>query len=177
MHQSSFPQLDTERAVNLTMGAASPLWPMFFGAAATGAAIYWMTSWSRAANLEAYFSLPAKAADLAADASVVAAEIVVEAAETVTQAVIEPIAEVAPEIAVALVPEPVAPPLEPDDLTQMVGIGAKMAAALAERGVTRFEHIAAWTDDDIAAAEKDLKLMGRVKRENWIAQARRLAKA
>lgn len=177
MHQSSFPQFDSERAMNLAVGAASPMWPMFFGAAATGAAIYWMTSWSRAANLEALFSLPAKAVDLAADATLVAADVVVETAETVTEAVIEPIAEAVPEVAVALMPEPVAPSPEPDDLTQMVGIGAKMAAALAERGVTRFEHIAAWTDDDIAAAEKDLRLMGRVKREKWVAQAKRLAKA
>lgn len=177
MPQSSFPQIDSQRAMNLSVGAVSPLWPMFFGMAATGAAFYWLSSWRTAANLEALFSLPAKAADVAADTALVATEIAVEAAETAAEAAIEPIVEAEPELAVALVPEPTAPPPEPDDLTQMVGIGAKVAAALAERGVTRFEHIAAWTDDDIAAAEKDLRLMGRVKREKWVAQAKRLAKA
>jgi hypothetical protein len=37
------------------VGAASPLWGFFAGAAASGVAFWWMTHWSRPANLEALF--------------------------------------------------------------------------------------------------------------------------
>lgn len=68
--------------------------------------------------------------------------------------------------------EMVAPP---DDLTRMVGIGPKLAAALAESGVTRFSEIAAWTEEDLAAFDKALDLKGRAVRDAWVAQARRFA--
>ena len=84
----------------------------------------------------------------------------------------------APAASEPVAPEPVAPEpvaLEPDDLTVMTGIGPKMAAALAERGITRFAQIAAWSEDEIAVLDKEMKLMGRVGREAWVAQAKRLA--
>ena len=40
----------------LMMGAASPLWSYFAAAAASGVAYWWMTRWSRPANLEAFFA-------------------------------------------------------------------------------------------------------------------------
>jgi predicted flap endonuclease-1-like 5' DNA nuclease len=58
----------------------------------------------------------------------------------------------------------------------MAGIGPKLSLALAERGVTRFAEIAAWTADDLAEADAALKLKGRAVREAWVAQAKRLAK-
>lgn len=69
-------------------------------------------------------------------------------------------------------PEPVA---RIDDLTCLVGIGPKLAAALAARGVTSFTQLAAWTDADLAQIDSELKLMGRPMRDNWTAQAARLA--
>jgi predicted flap endonuclease-1-like 5' DNA nuclease len=63
-----------------------------------------------------------------------------------------------------------------DDLTRMTGVGPKLAGALAERGVTRFAQIAAWTADDLAAVDAALNLKGRAVREAWVAQARRLAR-
>ena len=65
--------------------------------------------------------------------------------------------------------------LPDDDLTQLVGVGPKLAAALAERGVTRFAQLAAWTTDDLAAIDLALNLRGRAHRDNWIAQAKTLA--
>jgi predicted flap endonuclease-1-like 5' DNA nuclease len=62
-----------------------------------------------------------------------------------------------------------------DDLTRLVGIGPRTAAALAERGVTRFAHLAAWTDEQLAAFDAELKLKGRSLRDAWRAQAERLA--
>lgn len=62
-----------------------------------------------------------------------------------------------------------------DDLTRLTGIGPKLSQALAARGVTRFAHIAAWTADDIAEADRALSLKGQAIREAWVAQAKRLA--
>ena len=68
--------------------------------------------------------------------------------------------------------ETIAPP---DDLTSLVGIGPKLSIALAERGVTRFAHIAAWTEADLAEIDKALDLKGRAVRDAWVAQAKRFA--
>lgn len=61
-----------------------------------------------------------------------------------------------------------------DDLTRLVGIGPKLAAALSQRGVTRFAQIAAWTDDDLVEVDQALSLKGRAVRNAWVTQARRL---
>lgn len=64
-----------------------------------------------------------------------------------------------------------------DDLTLLVGIGPKLAASLAELGVTRFEQIAAWGADELADFDAKLSLKGRAERDAWVAQAKRLAAA
>ena len=69
------------------------------------------------------------------------------------------------------------PVLEPDDLTRLVGIGPKLADALAARGVTRFSQLAAWTADDLATIDAALSLKGRAARDAWVAQAKRFASA
>ena len=63
----------------------------------------------------------------------------------------------------------------PDDLTRLVGIGPKLSAALAERGVTRFAQLAAWTETELAEIDKALDLKGRAVRDAWVAQAKRFA--
>ena len=62
-----------------------------------------------------------------------------------------------------------------DDLTQLVGVGPKLAASLAELGVTRFSEVAAWDAEALARFEKALNLRGRAERDAWVAQAKRLA--
>jgi predicted flap endonuclease-1-like 5' DNA nuclease len=62
-----------------------------------------------------------------------------------------------------------------DDLTRMVGVGPRIAAALAARGVTRFADLASWGMAELEAFDRDLKLKGRALRSDWIDQARRLA--
>jgi predicted flap endonuclease-1-like 5' DNA nuclease len=62
------------------------------------------------------------------------------------------------------------------DLTQIKGLGPKLAATLAEQGITRVEQIAALTPD--AAAELDAKLgsfKGRMTRDRWVEQAKLLS--
>lgn len=76
-----------------------------------------------------------------------------------------PFAESAPE------------PKQADDLTAIKGIGPKMSAALIEAGVTRFEDIAGWSGSEVSAMEKILGSKGRITRQKWVAQAKKLAKA
>jgi len=97
------------------------------------------------------------------------AEQVVEIAETAAEVPVS-IAEDAVSVATVA-----AESLEPEDLTRLMGIGPKLAAALAERGVTRYAQIAAWTANDLAELDKALDLKGRAVRDAWVAQAKRFA--
>ncbi|MGH1413316.1 MAG: hypothetical protein ACRBB0_07465 [Pelagimonas sp.] len=64
-----------------------------------------------------------------------------------------------------------------DDLTQLKGVGPKLALALQEAGIYHYDQIAAWTevqtlwvDDNIAGVR------GRASRNAWVKQAQTLAK-
>lgn len=64
----------------------------------------------------------------------------------------------------------------PDDLTRIKGIGAKLNAVLNDLGVFHFEQIASWTPENCAWIDEHLAFKGRVQREGWVEQARRLAR-
>ncbi len=83
------------------------------------------------------------------------------------------VAKAAPKPKAAPAPAPA--PLVPDDLTLIVGIGPKLAAALTERGVVQFAQLAKWTGKDLENIDKDLNLKGRAVRDAWVAQAKRFA--
>jgi predicted flap endonuclease-1-like 5' DNA nuclease len=152
---------ETEKALRLPVGLASPLWLAFGAAASAGVAWWWMSRLGRPFNLEAKMGR-----------EFIAAETVTEPAHGLQETVVE--AAAAPiKAATALVEAEVA--LADDDLTRLAGIGPKLAAALAERGVTRFAQLAAWTADDLAATDAALNLRGRAHRDNWIAQAKAFA--
>jgi len=88
-----------------------------------------------------------------------------------------PAAKPTPPVAVAPVvasPAPAAASIE-GDITQLKGLGPKLAATLAELGYTRLDQIAALTPDQ--AADLDAKLgnfQGRMARDRWIEQAKLL---
>jgi predicted flap endonuclease-1-like 5' DNA nuclease len=84
-----------------------------------------------------------------------------ETVKTVAEPVVEAVVETAKSTA--------------DDLTLLVGIGPKLAASLADLGVTRFAEIAAWGPKDLADFDAKLSLKGRAERDAWVAQAKRLA--
>ena len=66
---------------------------------------------------------------------------------------------------------------EADDLTRIKGLGPKLAATLADIGVTRFEQIASWSDADIDRVDAQLgRFQGRIRRDGWVEQAGYLAK-
>jgi predicted flap endonuclease-1-like 5' DNA nuclease len=75
--------------------------------------------------------------------------------------------------------KPIAYPLpkngEADDLKKIQGIGIKVENALYEIGVFHYSQISDWTKDNIDWVEDYLSTDGRVRRENWIAQAKELA--
>lgn len=68
-----------------------------------------------------------------------------------------------------------APMGEPDDLTRIKGIGAKLSALLHDLGIYHFHQIAAWTKADSEWIDDKLAFKNRVNRENWIEQAKVLA--
>lgn len=63
-----------------------------------------------------------------------------------------------------------------DDLKRIKGVGPKLEAMCNRLGFWHFEQIADWTDAEIAWVDRHLEgFRGRVRRDNWVAQARELA--
>ncbi len=62
-----------------------------------------------------------------------------------------------------------------DDISLIAGIGPKLLKGLTGQGVTSYAQIAAWSDEDVERIETELKIKGRVGREEWIEQAKELA--
>lgn len=166
------PELDearaaARRAISLPVGLASPLWLAFGAAASAGVAWWWMTRWTKASNLEAVSET--------AKAQVAAVEALVERESAVAVQAVEATAAMLAATRVIAEAAPVADPAGADDLTRLAGIGPKLAAALNQRGITTFAQLADWTEEQAQAFDAELSLKGRVARDAWIAQARRLA--
>jgi predicted flap endonuclease-1-like 5' DNA nuclease len=85
---------------------------------------------------------------------------------------------VAPASPPALAPAvPVrAAPATHDNLLRIRGIDARIAALLAEQGVSRYSQIAHWSAADVTRLEAQLGVGGRIARENWIEQAQILGR-
>ncbi|MBR7619324.1 hypothetical protein JKL49_07990 [Phenylobacterium sp. 20VBR1] len=117
-------------ALHVPIGAASPLWFMFTGAASAGVAYWWMTRWLRPMNLEAL--LPPPAADAA---PVEEAAILIEAfVEPLIEAV-EPLLEagvVDPDPAPVPAPEPAPNPLDTPPMEAAAEAVAPAVEAAAE---------------------------------------------
>jgi predicted flap endonuclease-1-like 5' DNA nuclease len=64
-----------------------------------------------------------------------------------------------------------------DDLTAIAGVDAGTAKALGDIGVHHHDQIAAWGAPQTQWVEHHLAQVGRIDREDWVAQARRLAGA
>lgn len=79
-----------------------------------------------------------------------------------------------PKAAPAPVSSPAADGAE-SDLLRLKGLGPKLAARLAELGVSRIDQIAALTPADADALDAQLgTFRGRIARDRWIEQARLL---
>ncbi len=71
---------------------------------------------------------------------------------------------------------PKAPAKEADDLKQLSGVGPVLEKKLIAAGITTFAQIAAWSDKDVAEFDEKLDFKGRIEREGWVEQAKKLAK-
>ena len=66
----------------------------------------------------------------------------------------------------------------PDDLKKIKGIGPKFEGDLNSKGVYYFRQVAAWKKADVTMVEGVIdSFPGRIERDQWIAQAKVLAKA
>jgi NADH-quinone oxidoreductase subunit E len=67
------------------------------------------------------------------------------------------------------------PDREVDDLKQIAGIGPKLEQLLHANGIFNFGQIADWQEADVQAMDKLLSAFhGRIQREDWVGQARKL---
>lgn len=62
-----------------------------------------------------------------------------------------------------------------DDLGAIKGLGPKAAATLKAGDVTSVSQIAAWTDADIDRWDDAINGRGRIRRDDWVGQAKALA--
>ena len=106
------------------------------------------------------------------------------------QASAEPLATMPaaePDLAAAVPPavEPVrgmppsplpGPEGEPDDLKRISGIGPGIEKTLHALGIYHFRQIAELSPDNVAWIDQRLRFRGRIEREDWIGQAKRLAR-
>ena len=63
-----------------------------------------------------------------------------------------------------------------DNLKKIGGVGPKIEKLLNGLGVYHFEQIGAWTEQEIAWVNAEISFKGRIERENWVDQAKSLAK-
>ena len=81
------------------------------------------------------------------------------------------------EDASSVVPERLEGPRggEKDNLTRIKGIGLKIEETLNSQGIYHFDQIANWTEENIKWVDDNVAFPGRVKREQWVEQAKLLA--
>lgn len=63
-----------------------------------------------------------------------------------------------------------------DDLKLISGVGPKLEKTLNGLGFWHFSQIAEWKKADVAIVDDELSFKGRIERDDWIKQAKKLAK-
>jgi NADH-quinone oxidoreductase subunit E len=67
-------------------------------------------------------------------------------------------------------------PSSVDDLKLISGVGPKLEGVLHGLGVYQFAQVAAWKKKDIQWVDDRLQFKGRIERDDWIKQAKKLMK-
>lgn len=95
----------------------------------------------------------------------------------------EPAAKAAPKPAAAVAsvedknrPAGIAKPAKPDDLKMISGVGPKIEGILHSLGIYTFAQVASWKKAERDWVDGYLKFKGRIEREDWLKQAKALAK-
>jgi large subunit ribosomal protein L21 len=70
---------------------------------------------------------------------------------------------------------PIASAKPADDLSLIGGVGPKIQKTLTDMGYTTYAQIANLSGDEIEKIEAEIKMSGRIAREEWIEQAKELA--
>ncbi len=65
---------------------------------------------------------------------------------------------------------------KPDNLCKIKGIGTVIEGKLNDLGIFHFEQIASWSEEEIKWVDGHLSFSGRIIREDWVGQAKLLAK-
>ena len=65
---------------------------------------------------------------------------------------------------------------EPDDLKKISGVGPVLESKLHELGITKYAQIVAFTKAQISEVDDRLSFKGRIERDEWVKQAKALAK-
>jgi NADH-quinone oxidoreductase subunit E len=73
-------------------------------------------------------------------------------------------------------PPKIKKPAKPDDLKLISGIGPKLEGVLHGLGIYKFEQIAKWKKAERDWVDGYLNFKGRIDRDEWVAQAKKLAK-
>lgn len=68
-----------------------------------------------------------------------------------------------------------APNGEPDDLKKISGVGGVLEGKLNALGIFHFSQIAALSDEEVSSIDSHLNFPGRIKRDDWLGQAKNLA--
>lgn len=63
---------------------------------------------------------------------------------------------------------------EADDLTQIKGITADIAARLKQLNCYKIDQVANFSDEDIANVDETLNLKGAIEKQDWVGQAQKL---
>jgi len=63
-----------------------------------------------------------------------------------------------------------------DDLKLISGVGPKLEQTLNKLGFWHFDQIASWKKADVAIVDDELSFKGRIERDEWIKQAKTLAR-
>ncbi|QUJ75050.1 endonuclease [Sulfitobacter albidus] len=63
-----------------------------------------------------------------------------------------------------------------DDLKLISGVGPKLEGTLNEMGIWHFDQVAKWGKKEIAWVDSRLRFKGRIERDDWMSQAKVLAK-
>jgi NADH-quinone oxidoreductase subunit E len=73
-------------------------------------------------------------------------------------------------------PESIRKPKSPDDLKLISGVGPKIEKTLNDLGIFTYSQISAWKKAEREWVDSYLKFSGRIERDDWVKQAKALAK-
>ena len=73
-------------------------------------------------------------------------------------------------------PPSIRKPANPDDLKLISGVGPKLEGVLNGLGIYKFEHVSKWKKAEREWVDGYLKFKGRIDRDDWVKQAKALAK-